>query len=247
MLFLHKLTDFLRERPHAKTPQPRPTTRLRLEQLEDRVVPSFTTATYTNATVQIIPGLTVTETVTAMVTPYPGFDFQTHQITPIPAGATAPTGGTVLFDLNDQQQSATVDSNGQANVTFHVPLLAFLASQTLEVKYQAFFDKSSGNAWGGSGFTAPLYKNFDNLFLPATLTFNQLTPQQVYSQLISYFQHTPYTLVPYMTAQGETDTLGGDLIAFDYVDPGAINTVTALGMQLPGIFASQLGAYQGMG
>jgi hypothetical protein len=40
----------------------------RLEELEDRVVPAFATATYTNAAVQITPGFTVTETVTATVT-----------------------------------------------------------------------------------------------------------------------------------------------------------------------------------
>src|SRR5262249_4790435 len=138
MMFLHMLTHFLRERFPAKTPPPRPSTRLRLEQLEDRAVPSFfgETATYTNASVQITPGLLVTEKVTATVTPFQGFDNSTGQITPIPAGATAPTSGTVLFSLNSQMRSATLNANGQATATFTVPLLAFLNGQTLTVAYQ---------------------------------------------------------------------------------------------------------------
>jgi hypothetical protein len=246
MMFLHALTDLLRKRFAAKTPQPRPSTRLRLEQLEDRVVPAFTTATYTNATVQITPGLTVTETVTATVTPFQGFNFATGQITPIPAGATAPTSGTVLFNLNNQMQSATLNGKGQATATFQVPLLAFLAGQDLTVRFLGSSD-ASGDIWQRSTFLAPLYKNFDNLLLPGTLTFNQLTPQQIYAEEISEFQNPSglqTTLFVLNTAQGETDNLG--LVAFKYVDPGTIDTVTAFGFQLPGIFALQLGAFNGL-
>lgn len=246
MMFLHALTDLLRKRSQAKTAPPRPSTRLRLERLEDRVVPSFVTNTYTNATVQITPGLTVTETVTATVTPFQGFDSSTGQITSIPAGATPPTGGTVLFNLNNQMQSATLNGKGQATATFQVPLLAFLTSQTLSVDFLGTSD-SSGDVWQGSTFLAPLYKNFDNLLLPGTLTFNQLTPQQFYAERISAFQNPsgiPTTLDSNNTAQGETDSLG--LFAFNYVDPGTINTVTVLGFQLPGSFALQLGAYNGL-
>jgi hypothetical protein len=250
MTFLHALTRFFRKRPQTKTASPRPSTRLRLEQLEDRVVPSFMTATYTNATVSITPGFTVTEKVTATVTNFPSFDSSNGQIIPIPSGATAPTQGTVLFNLNNMQQSATLNSNGQATATFQVPLLAFLTSQTLEVSYQGFTD-SSGDIWVGSDFLAPLYKNWDNVLFPGTLTFNQLTPQQVYAEDISSFQNPSgqaTTLTPYNTAQGEKDTIKTPIgsVTFNYVDPGTISTISALGMTLPGILAVRLGAYNGL-
>jgi hypothetical protein len=260
MMFLNSLTDWFRKRiPADKTPQ-RPSARLRLEQLEDRLVPAGFgfTDTYTNASIQINPGFTVTETVTATVTPFPSFNFTpgspgTAPNTP-PSGATPPTGGNVIFNLNNMQQTVAVNSNGQATATFQVPLLSFLGSQTLGVQYRGFTDTNAGNQWGQSSFGAPIYKNFDNLLLPATITFNQLTPQQVYA---FYFQEystnplVPFQQVtansPYNTANGETDNLGNGLIKFNYIDPGTINTITALGMQLPGTFAFQLGAYKGLG
>jgi hypothetical protein len=251
MMFLHKLTDWLRKHPEVKTPRSRSSARLRLEELEDRLVPApITTGTYTNATVQITPGFTVTETVTAKVTPFQGFDTTTGQITSIPTGAAAPSSGTVLFNLNGLMKSATLDSNGQATATFQVPLLAFLTSQTLMASYQGTTD-TSGDIWHGSTFLAPLYKNFDNLLASGTLTFNQLTPQQVYAQDISAFQNSsgiPTTLDPYYTAQGEADTLATSIgpVAFNYVDPGTIDTITALGMQFPGSLAIQLNAYAGI-
>ncbi|GEM_PF-3029024 len=249
-MFLHSLTHWLRKRSQVKSPQPRPSTRLRLEQLEDRVVPSFTTNTYTNATVQITPGFTVTEKVTVTVTPFQGFDSSTGQITPIPAGATAPTSGTVLFNLNDQMQSATLNSSGQATATFQVPLLAFLAGQGMIVQYLGTTD-SSGDVWEGSTFLAPLYKNWDNVLFAGMLTFNQLTPQQVYAQEISAFQNpsgTPTTLSPGNTAQGEQDTITTPIgpVTFNYIDPGTIDTITALGREWPGILAIQLNAYAGI-
>jgi hypothetical protein len=278
MMFLHALTDLLRKRFVAKTPQAHPTDRLQLEGLEERVVPSgfFYTETYTNATVQITPGLMMTEKVTASVTPFPSLDFAfspnaTVIVTPIPAGATIPTSGTVLFNLNNQTQSATLNANGQATVTFQVPLLAFLAGQTLTASFQGT-SNSTGGDWGDSTFVAPLYMNFDNLILPSILTFGQLTPQQVYAEMISTVLTPPppiesppppatppsppgvgvppkpfgppIVLNPYYTAQAETDNLG--LFAFNYVDPGTINTVTVLGIQFPGIFALNLGAFNGL-
>lgn len=245
-MFLHSLTGLFRKRLASQTPQPRPSARLRLEELEDRVVPSsFTTNTYTDAAVQITPGLTVTEKVTATVTPFQGFDFSTGQITPIATGATAPTKGTVLFNLNNQMQSATLDSNGQATATFSMPLLAFLASQTLSVSYLGTSD-SSGDFWQGSTFVAPVYKTFNNALFSASLTFNQLTPQQVYAESISAFQNPTgniTTLNPYYTAQGEKDDFG--LFAFNFVDPGDINTVSFGNSTLPGVFALMLNAYGG--
>jgi hypothetical protein len=53
-------------------------------------------------------------------------------------------------------------------------------------------------------------------------------------------------LRPFYTVNGETDSLGNNLFAFNYVDPGVINTVNVLGFQLPGIFALQLGAFNGL-
>jgi len=261
MMFLDSLTSWLRKRtPAVKTPKS-PSTRLRLEQLEDRIVPAFTTGTYVNPTVQITPGFTVTETVTATVTTFPSFSMN-GQIIPVPAGAFNPTSGNVLFILNNQVRSAPLNANGQASATFQVPLLAFFTTQRLDVVYNGFTDQANQNVWMQSNsFVAPLYTNFDNLLLPGTLTFAQLTPQQVYAFEINSFQNRnplpfpapppdnippsfPTLLRPFYTANGETNNLG--LFAFNYVDPGTINTVTAFGVQLPGIFAIQLGAYNGL-
>jgi hypothetical protein len=231
MMFLNSLTSWLRKRtPAVKTPKP-PATRLRLEELEDRIVPQFTAATYANPTVQITPGFMVTETVTATVTTFPGFS--NGQITPIPAEAFNPTSGTVFFILNNQQRSAPLNANGQATATFQIPLLAFFSSQILDVFYNGTSD-ASGNQWEGNTFRGSLYTNFDNLLLPGTLTFPQLTPQQVYM--------TPPAQLS--SLNGETDNLG--LFAFNYVDPGTINTVTAFGIQFPGSVALQLGAFNGL-
>lgn len=249
MTFLHSLIGSLRGRSAAKKPQSRPSDRLRLEELEDRLVPS-TISTYTDASVHITPGLTVTETVTATVTPFQGFNPSTGQITAIPTGATAPTSGTVLFNLNNQMQSATLNSNGQATATFKMPLLAFLSSQALAVDFLGTSDTTTENVWQGSGFFAPIYKAFTNVFFPAELTFNQLTPQQVYALQISSFQNSsttspgPTTLSPFYTVQGEKDNFG--LFAFNYTDPGDIDTVTVGNSTLPGIFALMLEAYSGL-
>lgn len=251
-MFLHKLTDWLRKRPEVKTPKARLSTRLRLEQLEDRLTPSFTgTAwTYTNAVVKITPNLgafNVTETVTATVTTTPFFNPTNGVIHPVPTGAGTPT-GTVLFNLNNQTQSVTLNASGQATATFTLPLLSLFTSQALEVGYQGVIVSPTSN-FAGSTFLSPLYRNFDNVFLPATLTFGLLTPQQEFANVTfsNTNSSTPTTLPQvFYTAQGETDSLGGGLIAFNYLDPGTINTVTVFGRQLPGIFAIQLGAYGGI-
>ena len=234
MMFLNSLTSWLRKRtPAVKTPKS-PSTRLRLEQLEDRIVPAFTTGTYVNAAVQITPGFTVTETVTATVTTFPSFSMN-GQIIPVPAGAFNPTSGNVLFILNNQVRSAPLNANGQASATFQVPILAFFASQQLlDVFYNGSADLANNNFWEGNTFRAPLYTNFVNLLLPGTLTFPQLTPQQVYM--------TPPAQLS--SLNGETDNLG--LFAFNYVDPGEIKSVTAFGVQFPGSVALQLGAFNGL-
>jgi hypothetical protein len=53
-------------------------------------------------------------------------------------------------------------------------------------------------------------------------------------------------LRPDLTAAGETDTLGNNLLAFNYVEPGVIQSVTAFGLTLPSSLAFQLGAYKGL-
>ncbi|HEY7311911.1 MAG TPA: hypothetical protein VH643_21285 [Gemmataceae bacterium] len=267
MMFLNSLTSWLRKRtPAVKTPKP-PSTRLQLEELEDRIVPTFDVATYVNPTVQITPGFTVTERVTATVTTFPGLvgnmpflqppGLPNGTITPIPAGAFNPTSGNVLFILNNQVQSATLNANSQATATFQVPLLAFLAGQELDVYYNGSADLANQNFWEPFTFRAPLYLNFDNLLLPGTLTFAQLTAQQQYTFEINSFQNPnlnrqgdlppsafPTTLRPFNNVNGETDSLG--LFAFNYGTQGAINTVNVLGFQLPGSFALQLGAFNGL-
>jgi hypothetical protein len=231
MMFLDSLTSWLRKRtPAVKTPKS-PSTRLRLEQLEDRIVPAFTTGTYVNPTVQITPGFTVTETVTATVTTFPSISMN-GQIIPVPAGAFNPTSGNVLFILNNQVKSAPLNANGQASATFQVPILAFFASQQLlDVFYNGSADPANQNFWEGNTFRAPLYTNFVNLLLPGNLTFGQLTPQQVSTMSLG-------------TTNGETNNLG--LFAFNYVDPGQISSVTAFGVQFSGSVALQLGAFNGL-
>jgi hypothetical protein len=229
--------------------------RPRLEVLEDRVVPAnITSEVYVNPTVQITPGFTVTETVTAKVTTFPGFDMATGQITPVPAGAVNPTNGTVLFFLNGQVKSATLNASSQATATFQIPLLASLAGQKLDVYYNGFIDQAN-DQWLPRTARTSLYTNFDNLLLPGTLTFPQLTPQQFWAFEINQFQNpspnsptgsNPTTLRPDLTTNGETDTLGNNLLAFNYVEPGVIQSITALGMTLPSSLAFQLGAYKGL-
>lgn len=220
---------------------PRPSTRLRLEELEDRLTPSpVFAATATNASVQVTPNLaagTVTEQVTVSVTTAPQFNQSTGQNIPVPAGAGTPS-GKVFVNLNNQQQNATLDSKGDATFTFTLPILSVLSSQSLSVEYTGSFS-SSTNDYGFSSFNAPLLMNYDNLFLPATLTFGQLTPQQQASAVSSSGQQVG--LPPFNTGQGETDNFG--LFSYQYGDPGVISNVDVFGFQLPGMVAMELGAY----
>jgi hypothetical protein len=265
MMFLNSLTSWLRKRPPAvKTPKA-PSTRLRLEELEDRCVPAFVTDVYVNPTVQITPGFTVTETVTAKVTTFPTFNTMTGQITPTSSGTGAfnPTSGIVLFFLNGQVKSANLDANSQASATFQVPILALLAGQKLDVYYNGAADQTNNNFWLPRTARTSIYTNFDNLLLPGMISFpQQLTPQQVWAFEINEFQNPnpnappnppglppqslPTTLRPDLTANGEADTIGNNLVTFNYVEPGIINTVTAFGTQFPGFVAIQLGAYKGL-
>lgn len=191
-----------------------------LEELEDHVTPVNVIPTATNVAIQITPNLSnfsVTETVTAKVTTVP------QGLPAIPA--------TVFFNLNNQQQQAQLDSNGQATATFSLPLLALFASQELTVQYSGGPSQGGLTVYGLSNFNAPVYLNFDNLLLPANVTFNPLPPQQPSST----------SLPPYNTAQGETDSFGP--LVFHYSDPGVITSVEVFGHSLPGSFAASFGAY----
>ena len=187
----------------------------------------------------------MTETVTATVTTAPSYNPLTGQTTPVPSGAGIPT-GTVLFNLNNQQQSAALNANGQATATFNLSLLVLLTSQECTASYQGTAATTSVNgSYLGSEFNAPLYLNATNLYLPATLTFGQLTPQQVTGTYnTTTTPETLTTLPSYFTAQGETDNLG--ILSYNYVDPGIINSVSVFGLNLPGIFAFATGAYNGL-
>jgi hypothetical protein len=241
MFFLQLMNEVLGRRSTPKMSEPRPTTRLHLEELEDRLTPAPVFAgTYTDAIVQVTPNLaagTVTEKVTATVITAPQYSPITGQTTPVPGGAGTPT-GMILINLNNQQQQVKLDANGQATATFTLPLLSVLTSQELMVNYSGSFNASS-NSYQGSQFNAPLFMNHDNVFLPSTLTFGQLTPQQVSPSFDSSGHVT--SLASLNTGQGETDNLG--LFAFHYGDPGTIDSVDIAGFHLPGLVAIALDAY----
>jgi hypothetical protein len=187
-------------------------------------------ATVTNASVQIIPNLsslTVTETVTATVSNAPSVP----PGTPTPGAFATFRGGSVHINLNNQQQFAQLNSNSQATATFTLPLFALMAGQELTVQYTGGLGSPSGVVvYSASYFNSPLYVNFDNFLLPADLTFTPLSSQQMQP-----------LWPPYTSINGEMDNFGP--FSFQYSDPGVITSVQALGLQLPGIFAAELGAY----
>jgi hypothetical protein len=223
----------------------RPTARPCLEELEGRLTPSTLVSTYTDVSVQVAPSFfsgTVKETVTATVKNVPSFDPTTGQTTPVPSGA-GPASGTVLFNLNNQMQNAQLNSNGQATVSFTLPIFAVLTSQTLEADYLGTPSSITPPdfIFNGSTFLAPLYMNFNNILFSATLTFGQLTPQQTAPPMSNPIGGQPTSLPLFNTAQGETDSFG--IVNFLYIDPGVINQVEVFGFTLPGSFAAQLNAF----
>jgi hypothetical protein len=217
----------------------RPTIRPTLESLEDRITPTDF-GTYTNVTVQIVPNLsnfTVTEKVTANVTVNGTINSETLPPSFTPGTGPAVSTGLVLFNLNNQQQKADVNSNGQATATFTLPLFTLFTSQTLQVNYQGA--SLNNDFFEPSQFLAPLYTNFDNLIFVATLTFNTVTHQQ---QTGTFNPATGVFLLPsFNTAQGETNNMG--LLVFNYDDPGTITTFQNFGFTFPGSFAFAVGAY----
>jgi hypothetical protein len=235
------LTKLIARFGRKVAPRSHPSSRPCLEELESRLTPTpVSTGTYTNAIVQVSPSFfsgTVTETITATVTNAPIFNPFTGTTTPVPSGATTPS-GTILFNLNNKMQSAQLNSNGQATVSFTLPFFTVFTSQALEVSYLGNFTNPDVESQG-STFLAPLYMNYNNLLFPAALTFGQLTPQQV--QPIVNANGNQTGLASFNTAQGETDSFG--IVSFQYVDPGIINQIQAFGFNLPGSFAAQLNAF----
>jgi hypothetical protein len=261
MLF-HKLIACLGRESRANGARVRPSPQPQLEQLENRLTPSVIStatkakvpalpaavlmkypkpvdvSTVTNATVRVVPNLvagTVTESVTATVMNAPHYDPATGTITPLTPGAATPA-GTVYFNLNNQQMSATLDSDGQATVTFTLSLLTVLTSQELSVSFPT--QTVGGVIHSASLFNAPLYMNFNNLFFGAMLTFGQLTLDQLNAPIVN---GTVAGQPLYNTAQGETDSFGP--INFLYSDSGVISYVLAFGIDFPGFVADQFNAY----
>jgi hypothetical protein len=243
-MFLHKLTDLLRSMfSREASPCFRlSTTRPSLEELESRLTPSAPAPaylvppidyySYTDAIVQVTPNLfsgTVTETITATVT-------SAHH-------GSLPS-STVLFNLNNQSQSAQLNSNGQATVRFTLPIFALFTSQTLDIHYPGVeIGAVVPTRIFPSDFLAPLYMNFDNLLLPATLSFGHLTQQDL-SPTVDKTTGLPTGFNSFNTAQGETEDFG--IFSFHYTDPGIIDSVTVGSMTLPGIFAFALDVYGGI-
>lgn len=221
-MFINLLKTPSRENNRAKTLPARssPT----LEELESRFAPTGVNI-YTDIvpTVQIVPNFfnfTLTEKVTAYATT-------------TTAGPLGLPSGTIDFSLNNQQQTATVDSSGHATATFSMSMMALLTGQTLTVHMSGTTIHNSITdafyIYHSSTVTGPLYLNFDNLLFPAALSFNSLVQQPM---------NDPGVL---KTTQGETDDFG--LFSFQYVDPGNIASVQFFGMEFPGFFAAALGAY----
>lgn len=241
-MFCNILNLVCRGKIQSASTRPRSSSPPRIEELEPRLTPSSSGlydqtppyTTVTNASVQIIPNLssmTVTEKVTATVSNAP--EWGGSNWLAVPPGTPNPN-GNVHFNLNNQQQTVALDNNSQATATFTMPMLGFIAPQELTVQYLGGYENPSGTlAYRPSYFNSPLYMNFDNVLLPADLTFTPLSSQQT---SIGYGNRPPYTSV-----NGETDNFG--LFSFQYADPGFIESVQILGLQLPGIFAVELGAF----
>lgn len=203
-----------------------------LESLEDRITPTSPFETYINASVQIIPNLsnfTVTEKVTA-------------NVNYLLSGPLPKLSAPVTFLLNNQQQSAYLNSNGQATVTYTLPLATLLTSQILQVAYPPHYNGNPNMPFDtlGSVFLAPLYTNFDNLFLPSTLTFGTLT-EGTGGQMEAHNLPNSFVLSSFNTIQGETDDMGP--LSFAYSDPGIITSFNVFGFTLPGFLALAVGAY----
>jgi hypothetical protein len=211
-----------------------------LEPLEQRLTPAGI-STYTNASIALTPNFfagSVTEKVTAIVSPVqhtfsPG---QPYTVTAL--GGPTPDGGTVFFGLNNQQQKAQLNSQGQATATFTLPLFSMVGGQMLTLQYEGFYaDSTSSNTFFGSNFNAPVYLSFYNLLLPSTITFNTFTPWGA-----PYSPDTgPLSLQQSNSSQGETNSFS--FITLYYTDPGTVSSIQFGGFNLPGSLAAALGIY----
>lgn len=190
-----------------------------LEHLEDRMVPAAIDTT-TNVAIAITPNLfghTATETITATVT-------QLGSNTPV-------TSGNLNFNLNNQQGTVPLNSNGQATFSVSLPLFAVVNNQTLLASYGG---ATAGiNTFESSAFLSPVYLNMLNGVFASQITFG--TPPTP----------TPPT-TPFNSASGEKDaiTLLFLPVDFNYIDPGRIDTIDIGGFTIPGAFATVFGIQQ---
>jgi len=185
------------------------TIRPRLELLEDRVTPA-TIATTNSVAISITPNAlarTANETITATVT-------QMGTTTPV-------TSGTVAFNINNQTGTAAVNSNGQATFSISLPLYVVATNQTIRAYYEG--TTVGSNTFQPSNFLAPLYLNVMNAVFASQITYGTPTPTTAFP-------------VPFFSTGGETDDVSvfGISVKFNYVDPGTLDTFTALGLTFPG-------------
>ena len=137
-------------------------------------------------------------------------------------GTTTPvTAGTVAFNVNNQMGTSGVNSNGQATFSTSLPLYAVAQNQTVQVTYGGA--TAGVNTFVGSSFLSPVYLNVMNAVFASQISFG--TPPTSTS-----------TPPPFQSSGGETNdvNLFGLSVKFNYVDPGTIDTFTALGITFPG-------------
>jgi len=114
-----------------------------------------------------------------------------------------------------------VNSNGQATFSTSLPLYAVAQNQTVQVTYGGA--TAGVNTFVGSSFLSPVYLNVMNAVFASQISFG--TPPTSTS-----------TPPPFQSSGGETNdvNLFGLSVKFNYVDPGTIDTFTALGITFPG-------------
>jgi hypothetical protein len=210
---------------NAKPPQGDTTVRPCLELLEDRVAPAVI-GTTTNVAISISPNLlslTAVETITATVTQ------QDTNGMPVSVGS-------VVFNVNNQQGTVPLNSNGQASFTATLPLFAVATNQTVLASYGSTIigPPTVNLLFVGSQFLSPVYLNMFNEVFPSQVTFGT-QPNGTFSPGISF-----------NSASGETNAVTVFFLPvdFNYIDPGRIQSITIGGFTLPGSFSSVFGIQQ---
>jgi hypothetical protein len=215
MILSRLLTAFRRACSAKRTAQPAlPTSRLALEQLEDRVTPSIL-----NVSVSINPNIftmSLQETLTATIT--------------ATTGETGSPTGTVSFNVNNQVQNIAVSGN-QATATYTIPLFTALSGQALSV----LFNPDTTSTFSSSAFLAPLFLNLENFVFSSNITFGAPT-----ASFSNFTTSTGMTTSSFNSQFGETDVVqfGFIPVTFNYAQDGSISTVSFLGVTFPGFFAA---------